>query len=89
MRRGDNTLIKNLDKLYIGDPTMPKVHKVNLSLRPFVAFVGSPTYNLSKFLINVLSPLLKQTYSVKKLRFFEKQLLEVQLQKENVWLHAG
>ena len=44
---------------------LPKVHKVNLPLRPIVAFVGSPTYNLSKFLINVLSLLLKQTYSVK------------------------
>ena len=44
---------------------LPKVHKVNLPLRPIVAFVGSPTYNLSKFLINVLSPLLKQTYCVK------------------------
>ena len=44
---------------------LPKVHKVSLPLRPFIAFVGSPTYNLFKFLINVLSPLLKQTYSVK------------------------
>ena len=44
---------------------LPKVHKVNSLLRPIVAFVGSPTYNLIKFLINVLSPLLKQTYSVK------------------------
>ena len=41
-----------------------KVNKVNLPLRP-IAFVRSPTYNLAKFLINVLSPLLKQTYSVK------------------------
>ena len=45
--------------------SLPKVHKVNLPLRPIVAFVGSLTYNLSKLLINVLSPLLKQTYSVK------------------------
>ena len=44
---------------------LPKVHKVNLTLRPMVAFVGSPTYNLLKFLINVLSPFLKQTYFVK------------------------
>ena len=49
---------------------LPKVHKVNLPLRPIVAFVGSPTYNLSKFLINVLSPLLKQTYSVKNFAQF-------------------
>ena len=45
---------------------LPKVHQVNYRLGLLlVAFVGSPTYNLSKFLINVLSPLLKQTYSVK------------------------
>ena len=30
---------------------LPKVHKVNLPLRLIVAFVGSPTYNLSKFLM--------------------------------------
>ena len=41
------------------------MHKVNLPLRPVVAFVGSPTYNLFKFLIIVLSPLFKQTYAVK------------------------
>ena len=45
--------------------SLPKVHKVNLSLRPIVVFVRSPKYNMFKFLINVLSPLLKQTYSVK------------------------
>ena len=45
-------------------------HKVNLPLMPIVAFVGSPTYNLSKFLINVLSPLFKQTYSVKNSAYF-------------------
>ena len=44
---------------------LPQVHQFNLPLRPIVAFVGSPTYNLSKFLVNVFSPLLKQTYSVK------------------------
>ena len=44
---------------------LPKAHKVNLPLRPIIVFVESPTYNLSKLLINVLSPLLKQTYSIK------------------------
>ena len=48
-------------KIYV----LPKVLEVNLSLRPIVAFVGSPTYNLSKFLIDVLPPLLMQTYCVK------------------------
>ena len=35
-----------------------------------IAFVGSPTYNLSKFVINVLSLLLKQMYSVKNFAQF-------------------
>ena len=35
---------------------LPKVHKVNLPLRPIVAFVGSPPYNLSKFLVMCYLP---------------------------------
>ena len=47
----------------------PKIY--GLTLRPIVAFVGSPKYDFSKFLINVISPLLKQTYSVKNsVQFF-------------------
>jgi len=33
---------------------LPKVHKVNIPLRPIDSFIGSPTYNLSKFLAKVL-----------------------------------
>ena len=36
---------------------LPKIHKPNLPLRPILSFVGSATYELSKFLKNILSPL--------------------------------
>ena len=46
--------IKNVTPKIYG---LPKVHQVNLPLRPIVAFVGSPTYNLSKFFNQcVISP---------------------------------
>ena len=44
---------------------LAKIHKANLPLRPIVSFVNSPTYNLSKFLCKIVSPLLKNLYSVK------------------------
>ena len=44
---------------------LPKIHKANLPLRPIVSFVNSHTYNLSKFLCKIVSPLLKNSYSVK------------------------
>ena len=40
---------------------LPKIHKPNLPLRPIVSFVGSATYELSKFLKNILSPLVGNT----------------------------
>ncbi|CAN7984777.1 unnamed protein product, partial [Ixodes hexagonus] len=36
---------------------LPKVHKEGCPLRPIVSFVGSPTYNLSNFLVEMLKPL--------------------------------
>lgn len=36
---------------------LPKLHKVNVPLRPIVSFVNSATYELSKHLCNILSPI--------------------------------
>ena len=33
----------------------PKLHKPNIPMRPIVSFCGSPTYQLSKYLTNVLN----------------------------------
>ena len=36
---------------------LPKLHKPNIPMWPIVSFRGSPTYQLSKYLSNVLKPL--------------------------------
>ena len=36
---------------------LPKVHKPGIPMQPIVSFCGSPTYQLSKYLTNVLKPL--------------------------------
>ena len=52
---------------------LPKIHNFNLPLRPIVSFVGSATYELSKLLKNILSPLIGNTmHTVKNSEeFFE------------------
>ena len=40
---------------------LPKIHKEGVPLRPIVSFVGSTTYELSKYLCNILSPLVGNT----------------------------
>lgn len=40
-----------ISKLYC----LPKIHKPNVPLRPIVSCVGSTTYNLAKFLANILT----------------------------------
>ena len=37
---------------------LPKIHKQGVPLRPIVSFIHSPTYELSKYLSNLLSPLI-------------------------------
>lgn len=45
---------------------LPKIHKDNVPLRPIVSCVGSSTYNLSKFLANLLTnAFVKDEYYVK------------------------
>ena len=42
---------------------LPKVHKIDIPLRPIVSFVNSLTYCLSKHLVSLLSPLVGKTSS--------------------------
>lgn len=45
---------------------LPKIHKPDVPLRPIVSFVNSATYELSKHLCYILSPLINSNgYSVK------------------------
>ena len=65
---------------------LPKVHKPDVPLRPIVAFVHSPSYRLSEYLAQILSPLVGRTDShvsnslefasfVRNQRLTEKELL--------------
>jgi len=42
---------------------LPKLHTPGVPLRPIVSFCSSPTYNLSKHLVTLLSPLVGATSS--------------------------
>ena len=44
---------------------LPKIHKVNVPLRPIMSFVNSTTYNISKFLSIIIKPLMTNRFSVK------------------------
>ena len=55
---------------------LPKIHKPNLPLRPIVSFVGSATYELSKFLKNILSVLVGNTEHTVKISAEFVELIE-------------
>ena len=42
---------------------LPKIHKPDTPLRPIVSFIHSPTYQLSKHLVSILSPLVGRSLS--------------------------
>ena len=42
---------------------LPKIHKPDIPLRPFVSCIGSPTYQLSKHITSLISPLAGHTSS--------------------------
>jgi hypothetical protein len=44
---------------------LPKIHKENCPLRPIISAVGTYNYKLAKFLVEILSPLVENTYMIK------------------------
>ena len=57
---------------------LPKLHKSGIPHRPIVSFIGAPTYQLSKFLVNVLSPLLTYDFSINNSKHFVQRINEIQ-----------
>ena len=45
---------------------LPKIHKPGTPLRPITNCINAPTYNVSRHLVSILSPLLEEKYSVNK-----------------------
>ena len=56
---------------------LPKIHKQNVPLRPIVSAIGSYTYNLAKFLIDILKPIASNKYTVKDSFSFTNELLSI------------
>ena len=44
---------------------LPKIHKESVSLRPIVLFIESLLYNLSKYLVDILSPIVNLEFCLK------------------------
>ena len=63
---------------------LPKVHKVNVPLRPIVSFVNSPTYNISKFLSIIIKPLMTNRFSVKNSIDFIDRIKDVVFEKDDI-----
>ena len=43
---------------------LPKIHKINIPLRPIFAACSTPAYKLAKFLVPILSPLTTNDYTI-------------------------
>ena len=41
-----------------------KLHKINFPLRPILLFTGTHSYNLSKFIVSILNPLLNSPFMI-------------------------
>ena len=63
---------------------LPKIHKVNVPLRPIVSFVNSPTYNISKFLSTIIKPLMTNRFSVKNSIDFIDRIKDVVIEKDDI-----
>ncbi|MGR8252493.1 reverse transcriptase domain-containing protein, partial [Escherichia coli] len=64
---------------------LPKIHKINVPLRPIVSQINAPTYRLAKHLSSLLQPLVGKTTSfVKDSRHFVEILKDLQLQPDEL-----
>ena len=66
---------------------LPKIHKLNVPLRPIVSFIGTATYQLAKFLKKILVPLVENTqYTVKNSSEFVELISSIGKSKSQVLL---
>jgi predicted GIY-YIG superfamily endonuclease len=59
---------------------LPKIHKANVPLRPIVSSIGNITYHLSRYLTQMLSPLMgKNPHFIKNSADFVKKIKELEI----------
>lgn len=79
-------------KLQVSNPVvpkiycLPKIHKPGKSVRPIVSAIGSPTYNLSKWLTKEFEnlPIAQPSYSVINSNDFIDRIKNIQLQQGEI-----
>ena len=65
---------------------LPKIHKPAVPLRPITSCINFPTYNLSKHLVKILSPLLRGKYTVMNSSVFSQQIRHRQIADDEVMI---
>ena len=64
---------------------LPKIHKLDVPLRPIVWCIGSPTYQLSKHITSLISPLGGLTSShLKNSRHFTETMESVHVESDEI-----
>ena len=64
---------------------LPKIHKHGVPLRPIVNTTGSPTYDLEKYLVGILKPLVGNTSSfIKDSSTSGKMISNLTLEPEDI-----
>ena len=68
------------EKLY----GMAKVYKTDVSLRPVVSMIGTPEYNIAKFLDNLIKSYTPDRYLLKSTDHFMEKLKQFQFRNEHI-----
>ena len=56
---------------------LPKVHKVDVPLRPILSANNTPTYNLAKYLVSILTPFTCNEYTIKNSFEFAREVTSI------------
>ena len=64
----------NTSKIY----SLPKLYKIGIPLWPIILFIGASTTQFSKFLVNILSPLVMYHFSINNSKHFVRGINEIQ-----------
>ncbi len=92
--RNQNKLSKQIyDKIRPNDATiakfyrLPKIHKKNNPLQPIVSLPGSSTYKLSKYLADILKPLINiSPHSVKNVNAFLSKIEDIRVEPDEIMI---
>ena len=64
---------------------LPKVHKANFLFRPILSVISTHSYNLSKFLVSILIPLLSSPFMISDTFSFFEELRASNLDTNNIF----